>query len=95
MSDLNTAIADNAATLTANGVTPATLQTRLGTIQADLGTKKGARDKQKTVLTNSQTAFANSASDNYAAFSDLIETASSGVGKKLRRASVSWPSASI
>jgi hypothetical protein len=82
MSDLKTAITDNADTMTTNGVSPATLQTRLETIQADLGTKKGARDKKKTELTNSQTAFVSSASDNYTAFSDLIDAAASGVGKK-------------
>ena len=82
MSDLGTAIDDNTATLTANGVTPATLQTKLTAIQGDLGAKKGARDLKKTALDNAQADFVKSGSDNYDAFSNLIDAASGGVGKK-------------
>jgi|GEM_PF-4581228 len=82
MNDLNTAITDNAATLTSNGQTPATLQAKLKTISDDLGGKKGIRDKVKTDLAIAQQAFVKSASDNYAAFSDLIDAAAGGVGKK-------------
>jgi len=82
MNDLNTAIADNAATLTAKGVTPATLQANIKTIQDDLSDKKGIRDKTKTDLANAQADFAQAAADNYAAFSDLIDTVAGGVGKK-------------
>jgi hypothetical protein len=82
MNDLNNAITDNAATLTAGGTTPATLQAKLKTISDDLGGKKGSRDLAKTNLSVAQQAFVKSASDNYAAFSDLIDSAASGVGKK-------------
>ena len=82
MNDLGTAITDNAATLTANGTTPATLQTKLTTISTDLGGKKGIRDKAKSDLAIAQQNFVKSGSDNYAAFSDLIDAAAGGVGKK-------------
>jgi hypothetical protein len=82
MNELNIAITDNAATLTANGHTPATLQTKLKTISDDLGGKKGIRDKVKTDLTTAQQNFVQSASDNYTEFSDLIDTVAGGVGKK-------------
>jgi hypothetical protein len=82
MNDLNVAITDNAATLTANGTTPATLQAKLKTLSDDLSGKKGIRDKAKTDRLTAQQAFAASAVDNYTAFSDLIDSAASGVGKK-------------
>lgn len=75
-------ITDNAATLTANGQTPATLQANLKAISDDLGGKKGIRDKAKTDLTVAQQAFVKSAADNYDVFSNLIDTVSGGVGKK-------------
>jgi hypothetical protein len=82
MNDLNTAITDNTATLTASGQTPATLQAKLKTLSDDLSGKKGIRDKAKTDLAIAQQDFVESASDNYAAFSDLIDTVAGGVGKK-------------
>jgi hypothetical protein len=82
MNDLNTAITDNAATLTAKGVIPATLQANLKIVSDDLGGKKGVRDLAKTSLSIAQQNFVMSASDNYAAFSDLIDAAAGGVGKK-------------
>ena len=82
MNDLNSAINDNSAALTAKGLAPAVLQTRLKTIQDDLSGKKGVRDKKKTELTNAQIDFASAAAGNYAEFSDLIDTVAGGVGKK-------------
>jgi hypothetical protein len=82
MNDLNTAITDNSATLTAGGQTPATLLAKLKTLSDDTGGKKGVRDLAKTNLAVAQKTFAKSASDNYAAFSDLIDTVAGGVGKK-------------
>jgi hypothetical protein len=82
MNDLNIAISDNAATLTAKGVTPATLQASLKIISDDLGGKKGIRDKAKTDLSVAQVNFVKSGADNYASFSDLIDAAAGGVGKK-------------
>jgi hypothetical protein len=81
MTDLNTAITDNADTLTANGVVPATLQANLKIIQDDLGGKKGIRDKAKTALTNAQQDYALAATNNYTKFSDLIDAAAGGLGK--------------
>jgi hypothetical protein len=82
MSDLNKAIDDNAATLTANGTTPATIQTAVTAIQTELGTKKGLRDKAKSDLANSQSAFANAASANYDKFSTIIDNIAGALGKK-------------
>ncbi len=82
MNDLDTAITDNAAILTANGIVPATLQTKLKTIDDDLSGKKGIRDKKKTELANAQSDFAQAASDNYANFSNLIDAVAGGLGKK-------------
>jgi hypothetical protein len=82
MNDLDTAIDDNSATLTANGTVPATLQTKLAAISTDLGGKKGIRDKAKSDLDTAQQNFVKSGADNYDAFSDLIDSAVGGVGKK-------------
>lgn len=82
MNDLDTAIDDNSATLTANGTVPATLQTRLTAISDDLGGKKGIRDKAKSDLAVAQQNFVKSGADNYDAFSNLIDAAAGGVGKK-------------
>ena len=82
MSDLNKAIDDNAATLTANGTTPATVQTAVTAIQTELGTAKAARDKAKTALTNSQAAYGNVATVNYDKFSTIIDNVAGALGKK-------------
>jgi hypothetical protein len=82
MSDLNKAIDDNAATLTANGTIPATVQTAVTAIQDELGTAKAVRDKAKTALTNGQAAFAYVASANYDKFSTIIDNVAGGLGKK-------------
>jgi hypothetical protein len=58
------------------------LKANLKTISDDLGGKKGIRDKTRTDLTTDQQNFVKSAQDNYAAFSDLIDTVAGGVGKK-------------
>ena len=82
MTDLDTAIDDNAATLTTKGITPATLKANLKTMSDDLSAKKGIRDKKKTELTTAQQDYAQAATDNYTGFSDLIDTVAGGVGKK-------------
>ena len=82
MNDLNIAITDNAATLTASGLTPATLQATLKTMSDDLGSKKGIRDQARTNQSVAQDAFVASGSANYDTFSNLIDTAAGGVGKK-------------
>ena len=82
MSDLNQAIDDNAATLTANGTTPATVQAVVTAIQTQLGTAKAARDKAKSDLTNGQAAFAYVASANYDKFSTIIDNVAGALGKK-------------
>jgi len=82
MSDLNQAIDDNAATLTANGTNPATVQASVTAIQTELGTAKAVRDKAKTALTNGQNAFANVGSGNYDKFSSIIDSVAGALGKK-------------
>jgi hypothetical protein len=81
MNDLNTAITDHAATLTANGLTPATLQARLKSLSDDLGGKKGVRDLKKADLATAQQNFATSATANYKTFSDLIDAVAGSLGK--------------
>jgi len=82
MSDLNQAIDDNAAALTANGTNPATVQASVTAIQTELGTAKAVRDKAKTALTNGQNAFANVGSGNYDKFSSIIDSVAGALGKK-------------
>ncbi len=73
--------ADNQAELTAGGVVPATLQTKLGGLLADQETKKSTRDKAKTAHTTAQGAFADGAAKNYAAYSSVIEAVAGALGK--------------
>ena len=73
---------DNSAALTAKGVTPANIVTNLTAIRDDLQTKKDARDKQKTALLVCQKAFNKSATDNYDAFSDAVDSLAGLLGKK-------------
>jgi hypothetical protein len=73
--------ADNQADLTAGGVVPATLQTKLGGILSDQETKKAARDKAKTAHTTAQGDFADGATTNYAAYSSAIDAIAGALGK--------------
>jgi hypothetical protein len=77
-----TCINDNAPTLTTNGVTPLTFTDNLAAIRDDLKGKKDARDKLKTQLGVAQQDFAKSATDNYTAFSNVIDTIAGALGKK-------------
>jgi hypothetical protein len=72
---------DNQSDLTAGGVVPATLQTKLSGILADQEIKKAARDKAKTVHTTAQGAYADGATTNYAGYSSAIEAISGALGK--------------
>ena len=81
LSDVSTFITNNSAAITAGGVTPATLATKTTAIETDLSAKKGVRDNQKTILAMAQQNFAGSATTNYAAFSDLIDSLAGAVGK--------------
>ena len=82
MNDLDTAITDNTAALTAGGSVPATFKARLKTFSDGLGGKKGIRDEQKAQLGVAQQDYAKAAADNYTGFSDLIDAVAAGVGKK-------------
>jgi len=81
MTDLATFITNNSTKITAKGGNPTTLSTSLNGIQTDLSGKKGIRDQKKTDLKNAQQIFADAASNNYAAFSDLIDVVSGTFGK--------------
>jgi hypothetical protein len=82
LDSLSTFVTTNSAALSAKGLNPATAQTNLTAVNADLTTKKNARDTQKTVLSTAQQAFADSAATNYTAFSDAIEAVAGTLGKK-------------
>ncbi len=65
LSDVGTFITNNSATITAGGVTTATLTTKATAIETNLSSTKGIRDQKKTELTTAQKNFAASASTNY------------------------------
>jgi hypothetical protein len=81
VTNLGNFITNNAAAITAGGVTTATITAKATAIEADLTAKKGARDQQKLALSTAQQAFVGSATANYAAFSNLIDTVAGAVGK--------------
>jgi hypothetical protein len=81
LTDVGTFITNNSAAITTGGVTPASLSTKATAIQSNLSSTKGIRDQQKTALTVAQQNFAASATTNYTAFSDLIDTLAGAVGK--------------
>ncbi len=73
--------ADNQADLTAGGVVPATLQTKLGGILSDQETKKAARDKAKTAATTAQGVFADGATNELCRLQQRIEAIAGALGK--------------
>jgi hypothetical protein len=82
MTDLGIFITTNSAAITAKGLNPVTVGASVTTIQTDLAGKKGIRDQKKTDLATAQTNFAASATTNYTAFSDLIDTVAGAMGKQ-------------
>jgi hypothetical protein len=74
-------IGNNADALTAKGLNPTTVTTGLTTIRDDLGGKKSIRDQKKTDLKVAQQVFADSASANYTAFSNAVDTVSGALDK--------------
>jgi len=74
-------VGNNAATLTTKGLNPTTVTTGLTTIRDDLGGKKSIRDQKKTDLKVAQQAFADSASANYTAFSNAVDTVAGALDK--------------
>ncbi len=77
-----TFVGNNAAALTAGGLTPATVTTNLTTIRDDLGGKKNIRDEKKTDLKVAQQAFADSALANYTAFSSTVDAVAGALGTR-------------
>lgn len=69
--------------LSARGLAPGTFKTNLQAIRTDLFTKKTARDNQRTALAIAQAAFEDSATQNYRAFSDAIDSVAGTLGKKV------------
>ncbi|HEY5234069.1 MAG TPA: hypothetical protein VIK35_11105 [Verrucomicrobiae bacterium] len=76
-----TFLGNNAAALTAKGLNPTTVTTGLTSIRDDLGGKKNIRDQKKTDLKVAQQAFADSASANYTAFSNAVDTVAGALDK--------------
>jgi hypothetical protein len=74
-------VGNNAAALTAKGVTPATITTGLTGIRDDLSGKKNVRDQKKTDLKVAQQAFADSAAADYSTFSGAVDTVAGALGK--------------
>jgi len=72
---------DNSASLTANGVDPTKIATKLGVIRDDVAAKKAVRDKLKVQLEAAQQDYAASAASNYTSFSGQIDAVSGGLGK--------------
>jgi hypothetical protein len=81
MDELTTFVTDNDATITGKGLVTATVKANLATINTDLTGKKGARDKQRTILAVAQQAFADSAATNYTSFSSMVDSVAGAVGK--------------
>ena len=79
---LVTFITDNGATLTAKGLTPATVTASLSGANTDLTAKKKDRDADKTALAVSQKAYADSAAINYKAFSNGVDEVAGALGKE-------------
>ncbi|HUZ07924.1 MAG TPA: hypothetical protein VMV89_10610 [Candidatus Paceibacterota bacterium] len=75
-------ITDNGTTLTAKGLNPATVQASLAGADTDLTAKKKDRDADKTALTISQQAYADSASVNYKTFSNGVDVVAGALGKE-------------
>ncbi len=78
---LNKFIDDNTATLAAKGLTAATIKDSLTGIRTDLFGKYTARNNARTTLTNAQTQFEDSGTNNYKTFSDAIDIVAGAVGK--------------
>ena len=76
-----TFVGNNSAAIAAKGLNPATVTTGLTAIRDDLGGKKGVRDQKKTDLKVAQQVFADSASANYTAFSNMVDTVSGALDK--------------
>jgi hypothetical protein len=74
-------IDDNAAALTAKGITGATIKTSLTAIRTDMFPKFTTRNNARTALTNAQNLFEKSARDNYKTFSDAVDIVAGAMGK--------------
>ncbi len=74
-------IDDNTATLTAKGLTPATIKAGLTTIRTDLFGKFTLRNNARTALATAQHNFDTSGTTNYKTFSDAIDIVAGAMGK--------------
>jgi hypothetical protein len=72
---------NNAPVLTAGGLDVAVTKNKLLAIRDDVAGKKNVRDAKKTDLTVAQQAYAASATNNYAAFSNLVDVIAGALGK--------------
>jgi hypothetical protein len=79
--EIITHVDNNAAALTAGGLDPAVTKNKLATIRDDVAGKKNVRDAKKTDLAVAQQAYAASASNNYTAFSNLVDVIAGALGK--------------
>jgi methionine synthase I (cobalamin-dependent) len=78
---LITHVTNNAAAITAGGADPTLIKTKLGTVRDTLAGDKGIRDQKKVELAVAQQAFVESAGENYAGFSSIVDTVSGALGK--------------
>ena len=79
--EMITHVSNNAATLTTGGLDPSVTKNKLLAIRDDVAGKKNLRDAKKTDLTVAQQAYAASATNNYAAFSNLVDVIAGALGK--------------